>query len=317
MRIKKNLKRIILLTIAIMIMITVVFQNRSEAAFTFSDIKNGGDTFIAKGRNASEGMFDSASEQSAIDQVYYVMLGIGIVLAFVVGIVLGIQFITSGVAGKAKVKEKLIVYVLGIFIIFGGFGIWRIAINVGKDVFPEEQIEVSVPTEEDKLYVVIEPYGGTYDGMNIGASSTTTLKFKIRFKDSSNLNLKIKSGDITLTRATNNIGSTYLSGQGSYNVSGYHFECRNSGQAANGDIAILTIDINDAVSTAGSNGHDIGISSLKVYDENGNNVSNKINLEKAVVHMSFVLDGAQSRVPESKTDSNGRTTTTTTTTAIP
>ena len=136
MRIKKNLKRIILLTIAIMIMITVVFQNRSEAAFTFSDIKNGGDTFIAKGRNASEGMFDSASEQSAIDQVYYVMLGIGIVLAFVVGIVLGIQFITSGVAGKAKVKEKLIVYVLGIFIIFGGFGIWRIAINVGKDLLP-------------------------------------------------------------------------------------------------------------------------------------------------------------------------------------
>lgn len=136
MRIKKNLKRIILLTIAIMMMITVVFQNRSEAAFSFSDTKNEADTFIDKGRNASEDMFDRKSEQSAIDQVYYVMLGIGIVLAFVVGIVLGIQFITSGVAGKAKVKEKLIVYVLGIFIIFGGFGIWRIAINVGKDLLP-------------------------------------------------------------------------------------------------------------------------------------------------------------------------------------
>ena len=134
MRIKKNLKRIILLTIAIMMIITVVFQNRSEAAFTFSDIKKGGDTFISKGEQSREDMFDSASEQSAIDQVYYVMLGRGIVLAFVVGIVLGIQFITSGVAGKAKVKEKIIIYVLGIFIIFGGFGIWRIAINVGKDL---------------------------------------------------------------------------------------------------------------------------------------------------------------------------------------
>ena len=58
---------------------------------------------------------------------------IGILIA-IVGIVLGIQFITSGVAGKAKVKEKIIIYVLGIFIIFGGFGIWRIAINVGKDL---------------------------------------------------------------------------------------------------------------------------------------------------------------------------------------
>lgn len=315
MKAKKILKRIVLLTISIMTIITIVFQSRSEAAFTLTDIKKGGDTFISKGNQESEDMFDSAKEQEAIDQVYYVMLGIGLVLAFVVGIVLGIQFITSGAAGQAKVKEKLIPYVLGIFIIFGGFGIWRIAINTGKDMFQEEQINVSTPATEDKLYIVIEPYGSDiYDGMPIGSSSTTCLCYKLRFEDKLNVNLKIKSGDVTLTKDTNNIGSAYLMGQGNYSASGLHFESRNSDKVSNGDIAILTINIADAASTAGGNGHDIGISSVKVYDENGNDVSNRISYKKATVHMSFTLDGAQSTTTTPTTSPTTTTTITTTTT---
>lgn len=74
-------------------------------------------------------------KKSGVDQIYFTMLTIAIVLAFFVGAVLGIQFITSGAVGQAKVKEKLIPYALGAFVIFGAFGIWRIAYNVLNGFF--------------------------------------------------------------------------------------------------------------------------------------------------------------------------------------
>ena len=49
--------------------------------------------------------------------------------------VIGIQFITSGVEGKAKVKEKLIPYGVGCVVAFGAFGIWRLVLNILQDVF--------------------------------------------------------------------------------------------------------------------------------------------------------------------------------------
>ena len=64
--------------------------------------------------------------------MYFLLLGIAIIAAFVVGAVLGIQFITSGAAGQAKVKEKLIPYMVGLFVVFGALGIWRVALNLGR-----------------------------------------------------------------------------------------------------------------------------------------------------------------------------------------
>lgn len=328
MRVKKILKRITFLTISIMVMITIVFQSHSEAAFTLTDIKKGGDTFISKGQKASEDMFDSASEQSAIDQIYYVMLGIGIVLAFGVGIILGIQFITSGVAGQAKVKQKLIPYVLGIFIIFGGFGIWRIAINVGKDMFPEEQIDVKLPTEEDKLYVYIEPVFNNTDEVYVGTNSNMNLSFNIKFRDPFNVGLKIKSGDITLTDDTKKLGSVYFMSQGNFkfsdsggayynnNENSIHFDSRSSDKSANGDIATITISWQNATSVVGSN-KEIGIKNIKLYDKDGNDVSNRVSLKGATVKVNLVLDGAQSETITSPSPSQTTTTTTTTTTTVP
>ena len=74
-------------------------------------------------------------KKSGIDQVYFTMLTIGIVLAILVGSVLGIQFITSGAIGQAKVKEKLIPFALGALVMFGAFGIWRVAYNLLNDFF--------------------------------------------------------------------------------------------------------------------------------------------------------------------------------------
>lgn len=123
MKIIKKISIAILATICI-VMCTPI---KSEAGL-LEPIMNGGDAFISNAENRE--IFDSGNERSAIDQLYYLMLSIGVVLAVVVGIILGIQFITSGAAGQAKVKEKLIPFALGALIVFGAFGIWRLVYNV-------------------------------------------------------------------------------------------------------------------------------------------------------------------------------------------
>ena len=51
------------------------------------------------------------------------------IIAVVVGIVLGIKYMIAGADEKAEVKETLLPYIIGCVVTFGAFGIWRILIN--------------------------------------------------------------------------------------------------------------------------------------------------------------------------------------------
>lgn len=51
---------------------------------------------------------------------------------FIVGIIIGIQFMVASAEDKAKVKEALVPYVVGCIVIFGAFTIWSIAVNLGQ-----------------------------------------------------------------------------------------------------------------------------------------------------------------------------------------
>lgn len=118
--------------IMFIVVITIVTASSKSYATNTSDIINGGDSFIKNAGNRE--IFNAQNEQEGIDQLYYIMTTIGIALAFLVGSILGIQFITSGAAGQAKVKEKLIPFVLGAIVILGAYGIWRVVYNVFNSV---------------------------------------------------------------------------------------------------------------------------------------------------------------------------------------
>jgi uncharacterized membrane protein YozB (DUF420 family) len=120
--------------IAIIILSTIlVMPQKSEAAFDMGTIMNGANSFMQNAENRE--IFNADNERSAVDQIYFTMLTIGIVLAIFVGSVLGIQFITTGAEGQAKVKEKLIPFVVGAFVVFGAFGIWRVTYNILNGFF--------------------------------------------------------------------------------------------------------------------------------------------------------------------------------------
>lgn len=125
------IKKLMLMIFTILFVISIVPQKVNATDTT--SIINGADRFLEGAENRA--LFDADKEKEGIDQLYYIMLTIGIIIAFLVGTILGIQFITSGSVGKAKVKEKTIPFVLGALVVFGAFGIWKLVYNVLNGFF--------------------------------------------------------------------------------------------------------------------------------------------------------------------------------------
>lgn len=130
------MKKLIVITFTLLFVVSIVPQKVN--AIDTTSIMNGADKFLEKANDenvANLAIFDADKEKKGIDQLYYFMLTIGIIIAIFVGTVLGIQFITSGSVGKAKVKEKAIPFVLGAIVVFGAFGIWKLVYNILNGFF--------------------------------------------------------------------------------------------------------------------------------------------------------------------------------------
>lgn len=88
---------------------------------------------------SSDEFIDSAKEGNTIDEtqlqdlsksVYNTLVVVGILVAILIGVALAIKFITESAEGKAEVKNALIPYIIGCVVLFGGFTIWRIVVDV-------------------------------------------------------------------------------------------------------------------------------------------------------------------------------------------
>lgn len=119
--------------ISILMMIFLVVTPKYTYALNLSDVSNGGNYFIDQPQGKK--MFDEDNQKTTIDSLYWMMMGIAIAVTLIIGMVLAIQFVTSGVAGKAKVKEKLLPYGVGVVVAIGAFGIWRLAIYFANQTF--------------------------------------------------------------------------------------------------------------------------------------------------------------------------------------
>lgn len=120
MKIKNNLIKIMLfITLISLVTHTNVYATGLDGVF--GDVND----FISTGQQGTVPINGGAlSETSSI--IYNTLLGIGMLIAIVVGIFIGIKFMVSTIDEKAKIKETLLAYVLGCFVVFGAFGIWKI-----------------------------------------------------------------------------------------------------------------------------------------------------------------------------------------------
>lgn len=118
------------LLINIMVIFIILFNLFIPNAYAgpLQDIMNRAEDFVNNGENGGNVINNDALKEGS-NTLYNVLLVIGIAVAFIWGIVLGIQFVTGSLGEKADVKKNLIVYVIGCIIIFGAFGIWSMLLN--------------------------------------------------------------------------------------------------------------------------------------------------------------------------------------------
>ena len=124
MKIRKYFKIIL---IAILLITIFSMHYSTTYASTFGDIVSGADDFI---HDANSTPILQENIENLSDILYNTLLIIAVAIAVIVGIILGIQFITGSVEQKSKIKESLIPYFVGCAVIFGALGIWRLTITI-------------------------------------------------------------------------------------------------------------------------------------------------------------------------------------------
>ena len=131
-----KISQIIIKIIILLIMLQPILITTSQANDYWSNILDTGNGFLEQGKdsNNEEPVIDQKAFKVEIEKLYNMLLIIGIILAVLIGAILGIKFMIGSIDEQAKIKELLIPYVVSCIIIFGAFGIWKLMIEIFANV---------------------------------------------------------------------------------------------------------------------------------------------------------------------------------------
>lgn len=73
---------------------------------------------------------DTGELQTFSNSLYSVLLIAATAVTVLIGIVIGIKYVTGSVEEKAEYKKLLFPYVIGCVIIYGSFGIWKLVVEI-------------------------------------------------------------------------------------------------------------------------------------------------------------------------------------------
>ena len=115
----------------VFILLNVLFSPTSSASnITLKDIIDKGENWVSDPVDTHG--FDTGALQKTSNDVYNIFLIIGICIAVLIGIFLGILWMISSVEDKAEIKKALIPYIVGCIVIFGAFTIWKVIVDFGQ-----------------------------------------------------------------------------------------------------------------------------------------------------------------------------------------
>lgn len=115
--------------LCIVTFILLPLRVHADSSGIMEDVMTSGNSFIKSADNSLIKIRDDKLEVVS-GGIFNILYYIGTALSILVGAILGIQIMITSASEKAKVKEALIPYIIGCFIIFGAFNIWKIAINI-------------------------------------------------------------------------------------------------------------------------------------------------------------------------------------------
>lgn len=120
----------ILLIVLVLLIINTLIPLKVDA---ISDMFSAADDFLSKGESPKD-VIDEGKLISTSSTIYKWLMIIAICVAVIIGAILGVQFITGSIEGKAKIQEAFAPYIIGCLIVFGSFFIWKTLVNVGNDL---------------------------------------------------------------------------------------------------------------------------------------------------------------------------------------
>ena len=124
---KIKIKGIILLLISLIVILNIPSYSN---AFSLDDIISAGQSFENAGTSATTIAPTDENLKPLSDMVSNVLLTIAIGVTLISGVMMAINFTIQSVEDKAKIKESMVPWIIGIFIAFGAFGIWKITMSV-------------------------------------------------------------------------------------------------------------------------------------------------------------------------------------------
>lgn len=125
---KKMLFKICLITLLVLCSLSL-YSTTCMADSSLDDIMNNGNSFLNAGSESST-MIDQNDLKSLSNFISGVLLTIAIGVTVITGAIMGLNFITQSIEEKAKVKESMVPWIIGIIVSFGAFTIWEVVVNL-------------------------------------------------------------------------------------------------------------------------------------------------------------------------------------------
>ncbi|CDD37506.1 unknown [Clostridium sp. CAG:356] len=123
--------KVMIKIILLMLIIQTIYTSKTEA-LSLDGIFKAGDNFINEGKTESQKNEAINYEEFRLttNNIGSVLTTLGIVLAVIIGGILGIQIMWGSIEQQVKAKEMIMPYVVGCIVIFGAFGIWKLAVTI-------------------------------------------------------------------------------------------------------------------------------------------------------------------------------------------
>ena len=93
------------------------------------DIIEKSENFVNSGNS---NMVDQGELQSFSATFYNLFLTVGVAIAVIAGMIIGIKYMAGSVEEKATYKQMLLPYLIGCIVVFGAFGIWKLIIEIAS-----------------------------------------------------------------------------------------------------------------------------------------------------------------------------------------
>lgn len=132
---KKQIKTKILIMLFIIWTIITLSTNKIYAVDALENSIQGAEDFVQGPAWANaDPLLVLGTVENMSEMIYNALFIVAIIAVVIVGLIIGIKFMTGSASEKAQVKETLIPYVVGCVVVFGAFGIWKLVINIFNQI---------------------------------------------------------------------------------------------------------------------------------------------------------------------------------------